>query len=80
MAMEDDSEAYLGILRAQRRRVGGWRVGGPANNTLPSVPQGPAYVSVQLAPQGAPQMPGQMCWWCGQPGHLQAECPLMWVG
>nr|XP_043896844.1 uncharacterized protein LOC122778812 [Solea senegalensis] len=24
--------------------------------------------------------PGQVCWRCGQPGHIRAECPLMEVG
>nr|XP_043887672.1 uncharacterized protein LOC122773229 [Solea senegalensis]XP_043891582.1 uncharacterized protein LOC122775615 [Solea senegalensis] len=51
-----------------------------SNYPLPSFPQGPAYVSDHLAPRGAPQTPGQVCWRCGQPGHIRAECPLMEVG
>lgn len=43
-------------------------------------PQVTATAGVAFNPQGTPQVSGQECWRCGQPGHFHSECPHMEVG
>ena len=74
---------------APRRRLGAPSVTGPApvppprptiERSSPRSLQGPAPTIAAPEPQGASQMPGQVCWKCGRPGHTRRDCPLMEIG